>query len=344
MKKIVKYFLLIIILLPLLFISDISINNHSKKHTKDYYSTIEPLDFIESYNITVDVNEDGSLNMNYNISWIVLDDKTEGPLSWVKIGIPNMYIKNLTPITSNIDKIKYYSDDGSFIKIDFDRKYYKNEKVNFEFSFTQERMYQLLENDLVYYNFVPGWFDEIRVGMLTVKWNNKNVIDSNHQWNFSGYLQWNENLDYGESLEIEVLYNKNSFLPLSEDLQYTDRHLTNGQLFAIISVIAFTLIFFIVLIIVSIKNYDPYMSNRGFVGRKYLGMHYYHHYYGGSVDSKGVTLVNKGSSGSGISGSSCACACACAGGGRAGCSRKDFNHSNINSEKLINMLKKKSSS
>lgn len=35
------------------------------------------------------------------------------------------------------------------------------------------------------------------------------------------------------------------------------------------------------------------------------------------------------------------CACACAGGGRAGCSVKDFYHTNIRSDKLKNVLSKK---
>ena len=37
-------------------------------------------------------------------------------------------------------------------------------------------------------------------------------------------------------------------------------------------------------------------------------------------------MINSSGSGVGGGGCACACACACAGGGRAGCSRKDFNN------------------
>ena len=38
--------------------------------------------------------------------------------------------------------------------------------------------------------------------------------------------------------------------------------------------------------------------------------------------------------------SSCACACACAGGGRAGCTKKDFYQTNLKVEDLNEVLKK----
>ena len=86
------------------------------------------------------------------------------------------------------------------------------------------------------------------------------------------------------------------------------------------------------------------MSHRGFIGRRthFNRYYYYHHYYSSGVNSKGVVIVNPNSSGSGVSGgSSCACACACAGGGRAGCSRKDFNHHSIDITKVKDRLNKK---
>ena len=49
------------------------------------------LDEILEYAITVDVNEDGTLNMFYHIRWKVLDSTTEGPLEWVQIGVPNKH-------------------------------------------------------------------------------------------------------------------------------------------------------------------------------------------------------------------------------------------------------------
>ena len=44
-----------------------------------------PTDEIEHFVITVDVQEDASLLMNYHIDWKVLDDKAYGPLEWVDV-------------------------------------------------------------------------------------------------------------------------------------------------------------------------------------------------------------------------------------------------------------------
>ena len=49
------------------------------------------LDEIINYTITVDVNEDATLTMVYHIDWKVLDSTTDGPLTWVRIGIPNKH-------------------------------------------------------------------------------------------------------------------------------------------------------------------------------------------------------------------------------------------------------------
>ena len=68
-----------------------------------------PTDKLRDFTITVDVNEDASLNMNYHIEWEVLDSTSEGPLTWVKIGIPNSKYVSMKKLTSNIKKIGYYS-------------------------------------------------------------------------------------------------------------------------------------------------------------------------------------------------------------------------------------------
>ena len=60
--------------------------------------------------------------------------------------------------------------------------------------------------------------------------------------------------------------------------------------------------------------------------------HHHHHIYFGRHKgySKSGTIItppnSNNSRGVNGSGCACACACACAGGGRAGCSRKDFNN------------------
>ena len=107
MKRFIKYFLMIITLLPLL------INTSCNQSTKLESKRFEPLDYIETYQITVDPNIDGTLNMQYKIVWNVLNDQKEGPLEWVKIGVVNSFVKDLKPLTSNIKKLEYSSDDGA---------------------------------------------------------------------------------------------------------------------------------------------------------------------------------------------------------------------------------------
>ena len=72
---------------------------------------LTPLDKILEYNITVTPNTDATLDMVYNIKWKVLNDSIDGPLTWVKIGVPNTYvsnIKNLSPdVVRDVNRDKY---------------------------------------------------------------------------------------------------------------------------------------------------------------------------------------------------------------------------------------------
>ena len=65
------------------------------------------LDSINKYYITVNPRTDGSLNIKYNIEWEVLDSTSEGPLTWVQIGIPNSKVDNIKALSSNISNISY---------------------------------------------------------------------------------------------------------------------------------------------------------------------------------------------------------------------------------------------
>ena len=120
------------------------------------------LDRINEYNITVDPRNNGSLDIVYNIKWQVLDSDSEGPLEWVKIGIPNSSVDSIKALSKNIKSAKYYSDNGEFIRIDFKKSYLKDEEVEFSFSIHQDYMYKI-EGDKCVFEFTPGWFDDIEV-------------------------------------------------------------------------------------------------------------------------------------------------------------------------------------
>ena len=85
------------------------------------------LDRILDYEISVNVNQDGTLDLVYHIEWKVLDSTSEGPLTWVKVGIPNKHYVSMKGLTSTVKSIKYLSDGGSYVRIDLDRAYKANE-------------------------------------------------------------------------------------------------------------------------------------------------------------------------------------------------------------------------
>ena len=175
------------------------------------FSMAKDLDQINEYNITVDPRSNGSLDILYNIKWQVLDSDSEGPLEWVKIGIPNSSVDSIKSVSKNIKSVKYYKDNGDYVRIDFKKSYYKDEIVEFSFSIHQNYMY-VIDNDKCCFEFTPGWFDEIEVKKINVLWNAKNVYDSSSKGtNSDNYLTWSSSLKKGKKLTVNITYLKNVF-------------------------------------------------------------------------------------------------------------------------------------
>lgn len=75
----------------------------------------QDLDRIESYDVDVTPDtQDGSLRIQVTLEWTVL---AEGPVSWVKIGVPNGSIREETALTDNIDRLSF---DNSYMYVYFD--------------------------------------------------------------------------------------------------------------------------------------------------------------------------------------------------------------------------------
>ncbi len=379
------------------------------------------LDEILNYTITVEVNQDATLHMNYHVEWKVLDSATEGPLTWVKIGIPNMHCSNLRALSGNIRSILFYEDRGWFVKATFDRAYYAGEIVTFDFELTQDYMYQMneLTDGETVYHFTPGWFDDIKVDRITVKWDMSKAI----QWNPScemedGYLVWFDSLKKGQKMKVAVTYPNDAYefiilksnekVPFSEHLKNILDFLAKGSP----EIVAF--IFIAIWIFGKLSDsivyersasfsaparpitkitrtkivYYPSCPNCGatrpegkdncpYCGSSFIkseevieekdipeeewelraknqdGLYRYdredntylrvhvvpikisttssrsHHSYG----SRGGSSHSSHSS-CAHSSCACACACACAGGGRAGCTTKDFYHTNLKLEQI----------
>ncbi|MCQ2427252.1 MAG: zinc ribbon domain-containing protein [Clostridia bacterium] len=172
-------------------------------------SAASPTDEILNYEITVVPLEDATLRMNYHIEWKVLESDKLGPLEWVTIGIPNRNISELTALSDNIRSIKYTNDGGDYVRVDFAGKYYKDQVVAFDFSLIQSNMYDNLypDDETATFFFTPGWFGEIDVDRLSIKWKNENVMNFypaatvDEDW-----LVWEKALRAGEKFSIEVAY------------------------------------------------------------------------------------------------------------------------------------------
>ena len=363
----------------------------SKAQAKD-------LDYIHEYTITADVQKDGKVKMKYHIKWEVLDSTSEGPLEWVKIGIANKHVDNIYGLTKNIKKIKYYSEGGSYIRIDFDRKYKAGEIVTFEFEILQDYIYQMnkLKEGETVYEFTPGWFDDINVGKLTLKWNTDKIESYSPAGKVGsdGYVTWETKLNKGKKFDVQITYLNNAFdFDVSKTVEGSQ---SSG---AWVVVITYALIFFLSIIFTVYSTFvSRYKSTANMAGTtkrkvKRTKVTYYAQcpscgaprmegkenceYCGRSMIQSEEILEDKelktldsdiksnknreglyrfGSSNTYMRvhvshvyvptpvrssshyhsghGCACACACACAGGGRAGCSTKDFYNTGLKLRQL----------
>lgn len=174
-----------------------------------------PLDEIVDYEVNASVNQDATVDLKYHIEWKVLDSDKEGPLSWVRIGIPNSHYSNLQALTDNIRCIGYDSSGGSYVRIDFDRDYYSGEVIVFEFSVTMDHMYRVSSPESGYteYVFTPAWFDDIAIDKMTVRWK----ADKAYSWDpycltLVGSLVWMEkDMAPGKQMTVKVTYPNDAY-------------------------------------------------------------------------------------------------------------------------------------
>lgn len=199
MKNKIKLFIAVV------FCAFIFINTESEaKH----------LDEIISYAITANVNEDATVSLRYDIEWKVLDSSSEGPLEWVKVGLPNSHYINYSPLTDTISSMSIKTGGETYARIDLDKRYYKDEIVRFSFMVDQDYLYEMnkYEEGKTVYTFTPGWFDEIDVDAFVVRWG-CDKVDSFEPACLvdNGYLTWTGTMYAGDKETFEITYLNDAF-------------------------------------------------------------------------------------------------------------------------------------
>jgi len=308
-------------------------------------------DEIVSYDITVRPNtEDGSLAFLVAFEWKALEELPHG--QELKIGIPNGSIREVQPITDNIEKLDF---DNSYMYVYMDQKYKKGETFQFSYAWVQEYMYTLGSDGSVIYEYTPGWFDEIRVDHMSLTWQDPAGVSGSAVWSADDASLWRaENgvlvgtdLPYGSQVHLTATYpswpTELSWEGSSEnqpeddwgDWGGADHYDDGGETIAAMMVVVFIIL--VVLLIIVAASRSRYAGG--------FGTHYVyvnHLWYPAGHDGKpkpgsvGTPTKPKpkpssshsgfgggkhggGFGGSGFGGgshcacaSSCACACACA--------------------------------
>ena len=331
------------------------------------YADDGDLDYIPDYFVTVDLREDGSADIVYDITWQVIGGDQTDYLSWVKIGLPNAYAEDLTPLTDTISDLQYTGDGGSYAKVVFARRYYSpkvaaqnggESRVRFAFSVHQSHLFSLNSDGTATFEFAPGWFDDLVVEHMQVRWRSGDGFVADNTSEEDGYLIWEFGpMGHGQSANIHVTVPVTTAETFDPDAQltaadYDDGGMTADEMIGILTVVIGLLIFAAALIIIfgsmtpdwgggfgsGLDPDDWFWYTNGVhtihVARTAPPPKGYtrtdppknYHTGGGSSRGGGVGRHNSGcaSSCACACASSCACACACAGGGRAGCTAKDF--------------------
>lgn len=122
-------------------------------------------DYIDRYDVTAAPNaDDGSLTITVDLTWTALEELPYG--QELKIGVPNGSVRDEEALTDNIERLSF---DNSYMYVYLDRAYKQGETFTFSYRWVQEYMYTLSGNTVTF-DYTPGWFDEARVGEMTLKW------------------------------------------------------------------------------------------------------------------------------------------------------------------------------
>lgn len=174
------------------------------------------LDRIRSYTVTVDPRTDGSADITYDIDWEVIGGSPDEPLSWVRIGLANSAVdelENLSPDT--VSQVRYTAEGGgSFAQVVFKNRYYppdhaartgSESRVQFAFRVHQSQLYTLNSDGTADYVFTPGWFSDLSIDQLTIRWKQLEGAAADTDTLEGGYYVWTFGpLDHDERATVRV--------------------------------------------------------------------------------------------------------------------------------------------
>lgn len=290
----------------------------------------KPQDIIREYDVTVQAQEDGSLDILYHFVWEAVDTSEE--LTWIEIGMANEnYTVYPESVSDTISLFQRENNDGEVhLVLYLDRAYKGGEVLEFSFKVNQKNML-CKDGNGYFYEFVPGWFNSTPVERYTFRWAEDGQISSaSGARRQGGYYIWSGSLECGSYEQMGVRYGQDSFTGCSTvSYQPFDNSGAYNSLeedkTALIVVAFFAAAFLIIIQVWVVDSVISYHRGRGFL----TGHGYHVHAYGRSNphyirarDRYNASHAGKSGGRSG-GGCACACACACAGGGRAGCSQKD---------------------
>ena len=164
-----------------------------------------PQDVIDKYEVFVTPNEDGSLDIEYNLKWTPLDP--DEPLTFIYIGMANPNY-SIIDYSGNISEAKRYDDaDGEHhIDLYLTRDYYKGDTLEISLKINQRDM--LFEkNGSCFFEFVPSWFNATPITSYKFCWkelegeNSTNADRSEDGWHI-----WEGSMTPGRYRMLRVSY------------------------------------------------------------------------------------------------------------------------------------------
>lgn len=190
-----------------------------------------PSDEILDYEITADVDKDTAhVILNYHIEWKVLESDSAGPLTWMKIGIPNSHVIKYEAKSDTIKKLSKMTSGGYYARVDLKKKYYAGDVVTVDFCLEMDYMYDMnsKREGFTEFSFTPGWFNDIKVDQLVIRWN-MDMVDSFSPYCAmeDGYLVWATKLDKGQRFTVNVSY-PNDSMEFSAAASYLRDYVTNS--------------------------------------------------------------------------------------------------------------------